>query len=210
MKLVVFGASGKTGLIVVEQALAAGHSVVAYIRTPGRIIIENPNLKVVVGSLQELDKLKSALSGADACISTLGGGSLTKHNLEVMEGIDSIVRIMETESVPRFIYMSSVGAGESRYYIPQPFRFLMVDVMLRIPIADHNVNEERISKSTLQWTAVRPGGLTDGPVTGNLKYGSEKIKLTGNAGISRSNVAAFMVSQLSDTSYVNAFVWLHE
>jgi len=57
---------------------------------------------------------------------------------------------------------------------------------------------------------VRPGGLTDGPVTGNLKHGSEKIKLTGNAGISRSNVAAFMVSQLSDTSCVNAFVWLHE
>jgi len=210
MKIVVFGASGKTGLLIVEQALAAGHRVVAYIRTPGSIELEHPNLEVVVGKLNDSEKLKYAISGTDACISTLGGGSLSKHNQEVMMGIASIVRMMEAEGVPRFIYMSSVGAGESRYYIPQPFRFLMVDVMLRIPIADHNVNEECISKSTLKWTVVRPGGLTDGPVTGNLKHGSEKIKLTGNAGISRSNVAAFMVSQLSDTSCVNAFVWLHE
>jgi len=210
MKLVVFGANGKTGLLVVEQALSAGHSVTAYIRTPGTFKLEHPNLQVVVGKLEEVDKMKRVLSGADACISTLGGGSLSKHNQEVIDGIDSIVSIMESEGVPRFIYMSSIGTGESRYYMPQPFRFFIVDVMLRIPIADHNANENRISKSKLQWTVVRPGGLTDGPLTGNLKHGIEKIKMTGNASISRWNVAAFLVAQLTDTTYMNAFVWLHE
>jgi putative NADH-flavin reductase len=168
MKIAVFGASGKTGSLVVEQALAAGHEVIAYVRTPGSIKSEHPNLKVFVGNLNEKDNLKKAIAGADACISTLGSGSLTKHNLAITEGIDNIINIMEEEGVPRIIYMSSFGAGESRYYMPQPARFLVLDVMLRIPVADHNTNEQRIAKSKLQWTVVRPGGLTNGAKTGNL------------------------------------------
>jgi putative NADH-flavin reductase len=210
MKIVVFGASGKTGSLVVEQALETGHEVIAFVRTPGSIKSEHPKLKIVVGNLNEKDKLKKALAGADACISTLGGGSLTKHNLAIIEGIGNIISIMEEEGVPRIIYMSSIGAGESRYYMPQPVRFLVLDVMLRVPVADHNTNEQRIAKSKLQWTVVRPGGLTDCAKTGNLKYGSEKTKLKGSASISRSNVAAFLLDQLTLSDYVNKSVWLHE
>lgn len=210
MKIVVFGASGKTGSLFVKQALAAGHDVIAYVRTQGKIDSENPNLKVVVGALNDRMMLKSALLGADAVVSTLGGGSLTKHSPQLIEGIDNIVQVMEEVSVPRFVYMSSIGTGESRFYMPQPIRFLIVNVMLRVPLADHTKNEQRIAASNLKWTVVRPGGLSDGPKTGNLKHGSEKIKLTGGAGISRSNVAAFMLSVLSENTYVNKCVWLHE
>ncbi len=210
MKIVVFGASGKTGSLLVEQALEAGHEVKAYVRTPGSIKTEHPNLEVVAGNLNEKDKLKKAVSGADACISTLGGGSLTKHSLGVIEGIDNIVSIMEEEGVQRFIYMSSIGVGESRYYMPQPARFLIIDLLLRVPMADHNVNEQRIAKSKLQWTIVRPGGLTDGAKTGNLKYGTEKPKLKGSSSISRANVALFLLSLLTKIEYVNMNVWLHE
>jgi putative NADH-flavin reductase len=210
MKIVVFGASGKTGSLLVEQALKEGHNVIAYVRSAGSIKSENSNLEVVVGNLNEKDKLKKAITGADACISTLGGGSLTKHNPAIIEGIDFIVSIMEEAGVPRFIYMSSIGVGDSRYFMPQPIRFLVVDVMLRVPMADHHINEQRIAKSKLKWTVIRPGSLTDKSQTGNLKHGCEKTKLTGNASISRANVAAFILSQLATNQYMNKSVWLHE
>jgi putative NADH-flavin reductase len=210
MRIVVFGASGKTGSLLVEQALKAGHEVVAYVRRPGSVTSESPKLKVVVGRLSDTVALKNAITGADACLSTLGGGSLTKSNSEVLDGISTILGIMEAVAVPRFVYLSSIGTGESRYYMPQPIRFLIVNVMLRVPLADHTTNEKRIAASKLQWTVVRPGSLTDGPLTENLKHGSEKTKLTGNPGISRANVAAFMLAQLADTAYVNKYVWLHE
>ncbi len=210
MKIVVFGASGKTGSLLVGQALKAGHEVIAYVRRPGSVTSESPKLKVIVGSLSDIVALKNAITGADACLSTLGGGSLTKSNPEVLEGISTIVDTMEEAAVQRFVYLSSIGTGESRYYMPQPIRFLIVNVMLRVPLADHNINEKRIAASKLKWTVVRPGGLTDGPLTDNLKHGSEKIKLTGNSGISRANVAAFMLAQLTDKTYLNNYVWLHE
>ena len=210
MKVVVFGASGKTGSLLIEEALASGHEVIAYVRTRESIKLVHPNLKVVAGQLNEKDKLKSVIIGSDACISTLGGASLTKHSLEIIEGIDNIVSIMEEEKVKRFIYLSSYGAGDSRNYMPLPVRFLIVDLMLRVPLADHNTNESRITRSQLQWTIIRPGGLTNGAKTDNLKHGSEPTKLKGSPNISRSNVAIFILNQLTSSDYVNKNVWLYE
>jgi putative NADH-flavin reductase len=210
MKVVIFGASGKTGSLLTEAALAAGYEVIAYVRRAESVTLVHQNLKVVAGQLSEKDKLTSVIHGADACISTLGGASLTKHSREIMEGIGNIVSIMEAEKVKRIIYLSSLGAGESRYYMPQPIRFLIVDLMLRVPMADHNTNENRITNSQLQYTIVRPGGLTDGAKTGPLKHGSESIKIKGNSSISRANVAAFILDQVVSTEYLNKRVWLRE
>ena len=210
MKIVVFGASGKTGSLLVHEALTSGHNVIAYVRKPESIKSDHPNLKVVAGYLNEKDKLKSVISGSDACISTLGGASLTKHSQEIIKGIDNIVSIMEEEKVKRFIYLSSFGAGDSRKYMPQPIRFLIADVMLHIPLADHNTNESRIAKSQLNWTIVRPGGLTNGVKTDNLKHGCEMTKIKGSLSISRSNVASFLLNQVSINEYANKNVWLHE
>ncbi|MDR3651453.1 MAG: NAD(P)H-binding protein [Paludibacter sp.] len=210
MKVVIFGANGKTGSLLVEKALAKDYKVVAYVRKAGSILIENPNLKVIVGHLNEKLNLTDAISGADACISALGGGSLTHRSPEIVEGIANIVSIMEQEVVPRFIYLSSLGAGESRLMMPLPMRFLVADIMLRAPLADHNANEQFFANSKLKWTSVRPGALNDGPVTNNLKHGSEISKIKGMASISRENVAMFMIKQLKDENYVKKAVWLYE
>jgi putative NADH-flavin reductase len=210
MKITVFGASGKTGSLLVDEALKSGHVVTAYVRKRESIKSDHPNLRVVEGYLNEKEKLKSVISGSDACISTLGGASLTKHSPEIIEGIDNIVSIMEEEKVMRFIYLSSFGTGDSHKYMPQPIRFLIADLMLRVPLADHNTNESRITRSQLLWTIVRPGGLTNGIKTGNLKHGYEMTKIKGSLSISRSNVAAFLLDQVTAKEYVKKNVWLHE
>jgi putative NADH-flavin reductase len=210
MKVVIFGANGKTGILLVEQALAKGYYVVAYIRRAGSIMIENPKLKIVVGNLNETLKMKDAITGADACISALGGRSLTKHSFETINGIMNIVSIMETAKVHRFIYLSSLGAGNSRFLFPQPIRFLLTNILLRVTLADHNANEETIIKSNLQWTIVRPGSLTDGKLSGEMKYGSNKIKVKGSPSISRANVASFMLQQLNNDTFLHKAVWIYE
>jgi putative NADH-flavin reductase len=209
MKLVIFGANGKTGAILTEQALAKGHQVTAYVRSAGAMVQQHLNLNVVIGNLNDTGKIKEAIMGADACFSTLGGSSLTKHAPEIIAGIDYIVTLMEREGVKRLIYLSSMGAGESRNFMGPLIRFLIADIMLRVPLADHTANEQRLAKSKLQWTLVRPAGLTDGPKTGRLKHGSKKTVLKGMPQISRANVASFMLELLSNTSYINTAVWLY-
>jgi len=210
MKVVIFGANGKTGILLMEQALAKGYQVVAYIRRPTSIVIDNPKLKIIIGNLNEPLKMKDAITGADACISALGGGSLTKHSPEIMNGIKNIISIMEIAKVHRFIYLSSLGAGESRFLIPQPLRFILTGFVLKVPLADHNYNESNITKSKLDWTLVRPGSLNDGQLTGGIKHGADRTKMKRNSNISRANVASFMLQQLTDTTYIKKAVWLYE
>lgn len=208
MNITILGASGRTGQQLVSQALDRGHQVTAYVRRPEALTLQHPRLRVITGTLNESDKLKEAISGADSCFSALGGNSLRKRSPEFASGVDRIVTLMEQEGVLRLIYLSSVGAGESRSYLPQPFRFLIADVMLRVPLADHTLNEQRIAGSTLQWTVVRPGGLADSPITGKITHGSGKTVFNSNASISRADVAAFMLDQLTDTTYENKAAWL--
>ncbi|HOY52255.1 MAG TPA: SDR family oxidoreductase [Prolixibacteraceae bacterium] len=208
MNITIFGASGRTGQQLVSQALERGHHVTAYVRRPESLTVQHYGLRVITGMLNEPDKLREAIAGADACLSVLGGNSLCKRSVAFTNGIDRIVNLMEQEGVPRFIYLSSVGAGESRNFLPQPLRFLIADVMLRVPLADHQANEQRIVNSTLQWTVVRPGGLADGPPTGKCLHGSDKTVFKSNTSIPRADVAAFMLDQLTDTAYVKKAVWL--
>jgi putative NADH-flavin reductase len=209
MKIVIFGASGKTGTLLIEQALAKGYQVVAYARRAGSVAQQNPNLKIVIGELNDKDKLKEAIMGADACISALGGNSLYIHATEIVTGIDNIVSIMEQEKVGRIIYLSSIGAGGSRNTMSPVAKFFIADLMFRVPLADHNANEQRIAKSKLQWTVVRPSALTDGPETVTVNHGNQKTIPHGNPRVSRTNLASFMLEQLTDTNNINTAVWLY-
>jgi len=210
MKIVIFGASGKTGNLLVNQALTSGHQVTAYVRRLGALAQQHPNLKIVTGELSDSVKLTEVISGSDACISALGGGSITKHAPEVITGIRNIVQTMEYTGVNRFVYLSSIGVNESHAFMAPLIRFFIVDVLLKVPMADHSVNERTIFSSKLQWTVVRPVSLYNGPVTSNLKHGSEKMRLTQNVKISRASVACFMLEQLNDNTYLQKAAWLYE
>ena len=106
--------------------------------------------------------------------------------------------------------MSSIGAGESRYLMAWPARFLIADVLLRIPLADHTLNETFIAQSLLDWwTIVRPGGLTVGPLTPAVKHGVEKTIIKGSPSISRASVATFILAQIADKKYIKRAAWLY-
>ena len=117
---------------------------------------------------------------------------------------------MEQAKVHRFIYLSSIGAGESRFLMSKMARFFIVNLFLRVPLADHNANEERIAGSNLQWTVIRPGRLNDEPKTDEINHGTDIIPMGGNRSISRANVAAFILNQLGNERSFDKYIWLYE
>jgi putative NADH-flavin reductase len=210
MKLTIFGATGRTGQLLVKQALEAGHELTLYVRNPNAITLVDINLKVVRGDLSNKVQLTEIIAGADACISVLGGNSLTKHATELCNGIENIVSVMETCGVKRFIYLSSLGAGESKHLMPAFARFLIVILLLRIPLQDHTRNQQVIAQSKLQWTILQPGGLTDNVLTGVYKSGSGMVPIKGNPAISRANVAHFILAEAVQNKFIGNEVWLYE
>jgi len=210
MKLTIFGATGRTGQLLVKQALDAGYELTLYVRNAKAFYIADAKITVVQGDLRNTKKLTEAIAGADACISVLGGNSLTKHAEELCNGIENIVSVMELYGVKRFIYLSSLGAGQSKQLMPAFARFLIADLLLRIPLQDHTRNQQVIAKSKLQWTIVQPGGLTDNALTGSYKFGSESIPIKGSPSISRANVAHFILAEVAQNKHIGKEVWMYE
>lgn len=194
MNLLIIGATGGTGRELVKQALAQGHTVTAFTRSPDKLDLQDPNLKVFDGDVTDFATVEKAVQGQDAVLSALGSTSL-KKNPALTQGVKHIVQAMKQHSVRRLVYESALGVGDSRKRINPVFRYLIIPLVLRNAIADHEDKEQIIQQSPLDWVIVRPAGLTDGPHTGQYRHG-ESIEF--GAKIARADVADFMLKQATD------------
>lgn len=195
MKIVVFGASGRTGLQVVQHALAAGHAVTALARTPAKIPIEHPSLRIVEGDAMESAAVEAAIAGQEAVISVLGP---TRPPVPGMmeTAAKNIVAAMKKHHVRRLV--STTGAGVRD---PQDRPGLMDRLMKGLlallageVLMDSAANVNVIQDSDLEWTIVRFPRLVDGPRTGKARAGYLG-RDSGNR-ISRLDAAEFILKEL--------------
>lgn len=200
MHIALFGATGGTGYQITLQALAEGHLVTALVRGRSNLGVEHPHLKVVAGDVLNAEDVTRTVAGADAVIVSLGK---TAHNPEnvVSQGTDNIISAMQSHGPRRLVVITSLGVGDSRKQVPLSFR-LIAATALRGVMRDKQKQEELVRTSDLDWTIVRPGGLTDAPATGDYVAGVDQSIVAGQ--VARADVAAFVLKQLQDKTYLNA------
>lgn len=208
MKVVVFGATGKTGTEIVNQALAKKHDVTAFARDPSRLILENEtqsgedHLRLVSGDVFDFSTVKQAVKGQEAVICSLGSNSLAKTTVR-SQGTANIVLAMEEEHVDRLIVVSAIGTGESWSSLSFTNK-LIYATLLRSSRQDHEAQETVVKESGLNWTILRPSGLTDGALTGTYAVG-ENIKGEGSP-IARVDVAHAIIKELDEKAFVQRAV----
>ena len=204
MKIVIFGAAGATGRIVVERALAQGHEVKAFDRNTTGLTIQHPKLTLIQGDIFNPSQVEEAIAGQDVVISVLGvrPGVTTPV---CSEGTEHIITAMQKLGVKRFICQSAfvVAAldGEWRE-IPWTVPILPFFPKVKAMFADKVIQEQEIRQSNLDWIIVRPTTLTDGPRTGDYRVG-DPLPMGPRAKISRADVADFLLKQVSDNTYLH-------
>ena len=195
MKILVVGASKGTGALVVRSALAKGHHVTAFARTPTRLEITNDRLEKRAGDFHDAASVKDAVRGHDAVVIT---ASVTKMaDLKTKpdffsSGTQNCIDGMKEHGVKRLVVLSASGAGDSRASCGWLFRTFVIDGILKRAYADHDVQEEITKKSGLEWVIARPTRLTDGPANGKYKRDERGDGSVPNS-ISRADVADFLV-----------------
>jgi putative NADH-flavin reductase len=198
MNVLIFGATGDTGRELIKQALAQGHTVTGFSRHADELKDDFPKIQTIQGDVADKTAVDKAVQGQDAVLSALGSSSL-KRNPALVKGVENIVNAMEQHGVRRLVYQSSLGVGDSRERVGFLIRYIIIPLVLRNAIADHEDKERIIKQSNLDWVIVRPAGLRNEPLTGDYRTG-EDIKF--GARISRADVADFMLKQLTDNTYL--------
>jgi uncharacterized protein YbjT (DUF2867 family) len=193
MNVLVLGATGRTGRLVVEQALAAGHTVTALVRSPEKLTTSHSKTRVVTGEATDASALSRALQGADAVISTLGGkGSV------IADSTQAIVAAARAAGVSRVVLLSSWLVERDRM---DTVTRLLTGIAMGTVVKDKSAGEQILRRSDLDWTIVYASLLTDGPADGSVVVLPEGAKHRMSQKISRANVAAWMVQAATGDQY---------
>jgi putative NADH-flavin reductase len=202
MKLAVFGATGKTGLEIVKQALDQGHKVTAFVRDAARLTIEDEHLTFVTGDVFDPVSVAQAIQEQDAVICSLGTNELGKTTVR-SEGTANIIKALKENHVNRLVVITAMGVGESWSTLSLVNK-LFFATLLRNTRQDHEKQEVLVKESDLDWTIIRPSGLTDDPLTESYAIG-ENIQ-TNTSQIARADVAHAIIKELQDNTFVHKAV----
>ncbi|KJC64764.1 Putative NADH-flavin reductase [Agreia bicolorata] len=208
MNLTIFGASGRTGVHLVEQALAAGHDVVALIRDPAKLALRHERLQIAQGELTDKAAVEDAIRGADAVLAALGpkvfGGP---RDLPLASGTRNILAAMRTHGVRRLVYSWGPSILIPRSPLLRALRTASFALFTLFPATRPMVTEsaevgEVIRGSDRDWTIVAVTAPNDTPGSGRVKVRTA----TGSgdrvgARISRADLAEFMLAQSDDLRY---------
>ena len=205
MKILVLGASGGVGQWLTRLALERGHDVTAVVRPSSALGVQpSAALRVLRGDPLDAALLADALAGRDAVASCLGLRRAGKSPWAPLRSppdlteraMRTLVPLMERANVRRLVAVSAGGVGDSAEQLTTPVRWLVGSGNVAVAYRDLERMERVLAESTLDWLAVRPVTLADGPPTGRARP-VPRYRLTST--IRRSDVAAWMLEALART-----------
>jgi putative NADH-flavin reductase len=202
MKIIVFGANGRTGKLIVTQALAKGHSVTAYVRS-AEGMPQDPRLAIIQGETTDFKAVVDAVRGHRAVLSALGANNRKKSDV-LADAIPHILEGMRQEYVNRLIVLGAAGIdpewGKYQNAITRLALWVARKTALKHPFIDQTTQERLIAASDVDYTIVRAPRLMDGPFTGAYRVLPDALP-SGATRINRADVADFMLQQLTDPRF---------
>ncbi len=204
MKVLILGATGRTGKFLVEKALEKGYRVVCLVRNAKKLSPAE-NLTILEGNPIDPEDLENAINGCEILISALNisrnsdfpWSNLRTPKTYLSDVIGKLVDIAKKHSANRIIVCSAWGVLESRKDLPFWFRWMIDYSNIGIAYKDHERQEQLLEASGLDWTIVRPVGLTN-------THKVQKVKETYNNMpkpsllIGRRTVANYMVNAIEN------------
>jgi putative NADH-flavin reductase len=209
MKLVIFGATGRTGRHLLEQALQAGHQVTAIVRDPDRLPTLMPQgLRVSAADVMNPAAIAPAIAGADAVISAIAPPGGRAPSTVGPDSARSIIQAMREVGARRLVAITGsmvddTGDGPFFRYLAKP----LIRRLLKGTYQDMRQTEDEIHASELDWTILRAPYLNDKPATGQYRTAIDH-NVPREFSLSRADLAASALAVIDDATTVRRHVFV--
>jgi uncharacterized protein YbjT (DUF2867 family) len=191
VRVVVAGGHGQVALRLERLLASTGHTAVAIVRNPDHVgDVEAAGAEALVCDLEatDVDPVAAHLDGADAVVFAAGAGpgsGIPRKQTVDRDASALMADAAERAGVRRFVQISSMGAGAP----PRPG----TDETFAAYLRAKTEAEDDLRRRDLDWTVLRPGGLTNAPGTGRVRLATSVPR----GQISRDDVAAVIAGLLS-------------
>ena len=204
MRIVIAGGHGKIALLLERRLADAGHDPVGIVRNPDHTAdLETAGARALVLDLEktDVDTLAGHLDGADAVVFAAGGGGSSGAERKLTIDRDGAVLLAdaaEKAGVTRYVMVSAIGTDDfdpARAELPAANDDDVYQVYMR---AKSEADADLRGRDGLEWTIVRPGGLTDDAGTGQVAVGTTVERGT----IPRADVAEVIATAILEGTAV--------
>jgi len=206
MKIAIIGASAGIGAETVKLALERRHNVNALSRN-NAALPDNKLLTKITGTALSTDALNKTIAGTDAVIVTVG--TKKKKGTTLFSNLAKALSVVTSELnyTGPVIIVTGFGTGESARYLSF-FMRLIINLFLKDQYKDKALLEEIITGSGMNWEFVKPGMLTNGPLTSTYQATSELFEGIKISSISRADVADYLVKEAEGPRFLRRHVAL--
>ncbi len=213
LNILVYGATGKIGSLVVDEALNRGHIVTAVSRNPGKIVQSHQNLSAVEGDLLDADSIASLVVDQDVVIISVRGiigKSKSPESALQLIAVEKVVNVLRDlgGSAPRLIHVGGAGSLEVEpgvlYADKLPKVFLPKSLELEIR-GQVLALEYLRTVDDVKWSYATPAkNFTNGARTGKFRLGGDQLmeNAKGKSRISRADFAVALVDEAENANYV--------
>jgi len=204
MRITVFGASGKVGSLVVEEALRRGYTVVAFVHShnlfspSGRLIIQK-------GDIYNAEDVANTLRGSDAVVSCLGSWGTPKRNV-LASAMGNIIPAMREQKISRIVTLTGIGVQQNPGVLHRSLLRLLGPLPAGKVFRDAEAHLQMLAQSGLSWTAICS------PVMNNIGGADYTLSLRMGfllATVSRVSVAAALLDQIELNGYTGKAPTIH-
>lgn len=203
--VLVAGATGGTGSLVVAELAKQGYPVRAFVRDTAKAAERlGADVEAVAGDLKDPASIAAALDGVEAVInaagaSASGGPDNTAEKVD-FEGARNLAEAALAAGVAQYVLVSSRGVTDDDHYLNRMFNNILIW---------KRRGEDAVAASGIPYTIVRPGGLSDDPGGNQTIIFEQGDTRAEGIWITRADVARVCVSALAHEAALNKVFEIH-
>ena len=208
-KILILGATGRTGKLLLRQMLHRGYEVNVLIRDTERLV-KHENISVFEGTPTDVKALEKAMEGCEVVISALNisrtsdfpWAKLRTQPDFLSQTLNNVIQLGTDIGVIRVIVISAWGVGDTRSHIPWWFKWIIDYSNIGVAYRDHERQEKLLVESGIEYTIIRPVGLINSETEKDVLVSLNNTPKPGLT-ISRKNVARLIISILENNLFIN-------
>jgi uncharacterized protein YbjT (DUF2867 family) len=211
MKILVLGATGRTGKHIVAEAVKRGHTVTAIARDPEKLA--GSEAVIIKGTPYDYETVEKAIEGCDAVINTLNVSRRSDNMWSPLAAPEDLISrsaanaltAMEKKGIKRFVALSTIGAGRSWKTAPGILKFLVRISNLKYAFRDHTRQEELLEGSDLDYTICRAPMLS-AEINKSGAVATKESEKPAALKLSRNSAAEFFITIIENKNFLREII----